>query len=198
MKVIYTSALIPNKFEERKLHYKNSYSVLLEYFNNSDIYIVECFSDKSDFLSDFGCQVYLTNTHDVNIRNKGVLEMKGISDFILNNKIEDDYFLKVTGRYKFLDNYFIKNYKDNIGHDFYGKLIDNKTQVFTGCFIIKNKILNEFIEYVDLNHLESNMINIEMSLLNFLIENNKNCFFIDKLNIEAPIFGQGDIKKYLI
>lgn len=198
MKVIYTSALITNKFEERKLHYKDSYSILLKYFKNSDIYIVECFSDKSDFLSDFGSQVYLTNTHDVKIRNKGVLEVKGISNFILNNKIEDDYFLKMTGRYKFLDDHFIKNYRDNIGYDFYGKLIDNKTQVFTGCFIIKNKILNEFIEYVDINHLESNMINIEMYLLNFLIEKKKNCFFIDKLNVDAPIFGSGDIKKYLI
>ncbi|GIV44042.1 MAG: hypothetical protein KatS3mg035_1165 [Bacteroidia bacterium] len=137
MKIIYTSALIPNKFDVRKTHYQESYNSLLDYFKKDDIYVVECFSDDVSFFNELCASVYITNTHDINIRNKGVLELSGIKKFIDTTKQEDEVFLKLTGRYKLLDNSFIKTIEENKGYDFYGRLVDNKTQVFTGCFAIK-------------------------------------------------------------
>lgn len=193
MKVLYTSALISQKSEERKSHYKDSYYSLLDYIKKEDIFIVECFSENVDFLSELGSPVYTANTHNPSIKNKGVLELSALKKFMATVEFTDDILLKITGRYRLLDNSFLNAIEQNSGYDFYGKLVDNNTQVFTGCFAIKDSILKEFLEYVNLEFLEKNMINIEKVLLDFLIEKNKKCFFVEKINIFAPIFGIGNI-----
>ena len=51
--VLYTSALIDNQFEERKIDYEKSYSILSEFINHSNIFIVECYSHEENFFTNF-------------------------------------------------------------------------------------------------------------------------------------------------
>ncbi len=195
MKIIYTSALIPNKFEERKNDYINSYSELIKYIPQNNIFIVESFSSDISFFNKLGSEVFVSNTHDPSFKNKGVLEIKAMLSFFENNKFSDnDLVMKLTGRYKINDDYFIKLPENTKNFDFYGKLIDDNTQIFTGCFIAKYSLIIEFLKSQNLMLLENNMINIEKALLDFLIAKNKKCFFVDKLNVTAPIFGTGNVQ----
>jgi hypothetical protein len=197
MKVIYTSALIPNKFEERKNDYINSYNELIKYIPQNNIFIIESFSSDISFFNKLGSEVFVSNTHDSTLKNKGVLEIKAMLSFFENNKFNDnDLVMKLTGRYRINDDYFIKLPEDAKNFDFYGKLIDNSTQIFTGCFIAKYSLIIEFLKSQNLMLLEENMINIEKALLDFLITKNKKCFFVDKLNLTAPIFGTGNVQIY--
>jgi hypothetical protein len=198
MEVIYTSALIQNKFDLRRDQYIKSYNNLLKFFDRDNIYITECFSDNLSFLKDLGSPTFITNTHNNNIRNKGVLEFMGIGRIMDANIIYSDMVLKITGRYKLLDDYFLNLVSSNSGFDFYGKLVDNNTQIFTGCFIINKKILIEYLSSIDYDYLEKNMINIERSIYEYLIGENKKCYFVDKLSIEAPIFGIGNIQTVMV
>lgn len=198
VKVIYTSALIPNKFNERKRNYIESYDSLSLNFKKDDIHILECFSSEGGFLLTLGSPVHLSLTHDIGLKNKGVLELNGILNFIRTKEIETNYFLKITGRYKFIGEDFLKLLEKNLEYDFYGKLIDKNTQVFTGCFLIKKNVLLEFLEFQDFNYLEKKMINIEKALLDFLKIKNKKCFFVENLGLEAPIFGTGNIETHVL
>jgi hypothetical protein len=193
MKVIYTSALIQNKFEERKNDYINSYNEIIKYIPSNNIFIVESFSSKPDFFSELSANVHVSNTHDPSINNKGVLEIKAMLSFFENNTFDDnDLVMKITGRYKINDDYFVKLPESAKDFNFYGKLIDNNTQIFTGCFIAKKSTFLKFLKSQDLDLLEKNMINIEKALFDFLITNKEKCLFVDNLNITAPIFGKGN------
>jgi hypothetical protein len=199
MKILYTSAIIPQKFDQRKKNYEDSYYSLLNYFKKEDISIIECFLKGESFLDELGSPVFISNTHDPNIMNKGVLEINGIGNFLKSRYFKsDELLLKVTGRYKILDGSFIKLIGENPGYDFYGKLVDKGSQVFTGCFCSTESTLREFIEEQDLEYLEKNMINIEKSLLDFLKNKSKKCFFVETINILSPIFGTGEIETLIV
>jgi hypothetical protein len=49
-------------------------------------------------------------------------------------------------------------------------------------------------KFENLEKMEKEMINFEKSLLDFLKTKNKKCFYVDKLNVEAPIFGKGNVE----
>lgn len=198
MKVIFTTALIEKMFEVRKKEYIDSFKSISNFINKENINILECYSSTPLFLSEFNTFIYFSNTHQNTIKNKGVLEFQAIDKFLIENKLDENYLMKITGRYKLLSEYFLKTFYENSDYDFYGKLVDNDTQVFTGCFIIKNLILQEFLSKIDFNLLENNMVNIEKSLFDFLKKENKKCFFVDKINIEAPIFGVGNVNTYYL
>jgi hypothetical protein len=199
MIVLYTSALIQNKFEERKNQYLQSYNSLLRFFPKSDIHVIECFSKKPDFFDELSSSTFISNTHNESIRNKGVLELMAIQKFLENNNYtEDTLFFKLTGRYQLIDDHFLKIVLQNTGFDFYGKIVYDGTQIFTGCFCIKFRTLYDFIYRTDFDYLNSNMINIENAIYDYLISTNSNYFFVDKLNLIAPIFGTGNINTITI
>ena len=102
MRVIFTSAIIDEYYEERKLEYLDSYNKLLEFFKKDDIFIVECFLNEKSFLEEYQ-DVFYSNANNVYIRNKGVKEALSLIKFIESNDIDDDeIIIKHTGRYKFI------------------------------------------------------------------------------------------------
>jgi|LakMenE18May11ns_1017448.scaffolds.fasta_scaffold9595322_2 hypothetical protein len=197
--ILYTSALINNQFESRKNDYIQSYNILLDIIDYKNIFIVECYSNNENFFSEFKSPKFLTNTHISEIKNKGVLEVMGMKKFIENTEISDEtLIIKITGRYKFINDDFFKLINTNKNFDFYGKLIDNNTQIFTGCFALRKKHFKNFFNFCNLDNMEKNMINFEKKMFNFLNENNINSFFTDNINIECPIFGYGNIQTHNI
>lgn len=185
MKILYTTALINNYYEERKKEYLMSYNKLLEKFNNNDIYIIECVSnEKNTYLNQLN-NVFYTNTHDNNLKNKGVKEVLGLKKFIENNYIDDNEFIiKLTGRYLFI-NFDIFNIVSN-NYDCYVKK-DDYNQIFFGCFICKFKIFKDFLFNINLEFLEKNMINIEKEFADYINNNKINYFGLNKLNIYSKI-----------
>ena len=196
MKVLYTSALISNKYDDRKVEYQKSFFKLLNFFKKEDITVIECYSQNPDFLDEFGCDLFHSNTHLSKIKNKGVLEILALKKFLESKTDINFLFLKLTGRYELIDNDFINTINQNPGFDFYGKLVDNNTQVFTGCFAINGLVLLEFINHQDLDFMETNMINFEKLLFDFIKE--KNTLYVNKINLIAPIFGVGNIDLQLV
>jgi hypothetical protein len=193
--IILTSALIPFKYEERKNEYIKSFNNLINYVDKNSIQYIECYNSNPDFLYSLTEKIFITNTHDYNIKNKGVLEMKGIKKFLDNTDISDDeLMLKLTGRYYFIDNHFIKTIQENNNFNFYGKKVTNNTQIFTGCFAIRKKYLQDFVDNLDYEEMENHQICVENKFFNY-IEHIDSCYFLDNLNVYANIFGigQGDL-----
>jgi hypothetical protein len=198
MKIIYTSALIENQFEVRKNQYIESYNSLCKFLEPNEIFIIECFSKTPNFLLELTDRVFLSSSHDPSIRNKGVLELMAIRNFLTVIPPEEEMIIKITGRYKLLSDFFLNQIYDNPGYDFYGKLVDDGSQIFTGCFCCTESILREFIDAQDLVYLERNMVNIEKSLLDFLQNRGKKCFYVEDINILSPIFGTGEIETLIL
>lgn len=198
MIVLYTSALISNKFDIRKSQYLNSYKMLSSFIDVKNIKIVECFSSNGDFLKSLNSDIIYTNTHSNSIRNKGVLEAMAMMKFFDEFDIDDnDIILKITGRYSLIDDSFIRLI-ESTNHDFYGRFMDENRQVFTGCFAMRKNIFVDWLKSIDLVMLERMSINIEKNLIDYLSNNKINTFFTEKINIEAPIFGSGEIDFHIL
>jgi len=180
LKVLFTSALIDYKFDIRKYEYIKSYNKLTEYIDKKDIYIIECYKNEYHFLEN----VFYSNTNNDNLNNKGVKELMAIIKFLETHKIDDDELIvKMTGRYLLLDDTFLKNIT---GYDCYIRK-DKYNQVFFGLFAIKFKIFKQFLDYVDLNFLETHMVNVEKALSMYLDKFNINYYEFNKLNLYSNI-----------
>ena len=75
MKLVITSALIPIKFEQRQIEYEKSINKTKTIFSDWEICIGECFANDIGFLKNMDNNVFISNTHDERIKNKGVLEL---------------------------------------------------------------------------------------------------------------------------
>jgi hypothetical protein len=73
---------------------------------NSKVIIIENNGSRKTFLNLYkGCEIYYTNNNAMTTKNKGIKELKDINDCIKHYKIKDDDFIvKVSGRYKIMDN----------------------------------------------------------------------------------------------
>lgn len=196
MELVITSALIPLKFDQRQIEYEKSINKVKTIFSDCQINVVECFANDSGFLKNITDNVFISNTHNENIKNKGVLELMSLRKYFDSKPNSNKLIIKLTGRYEFVDEDFKKLINANPNYEFYGKLTDNSTQIFTGCFAIRENLFRQFITEVDLVSMEKKMINFEKLIFDFV--QNKNCFFTDKINLHAPIFGIGKIDYHLV
>lgn len=196
MELVITSALIPLKFDQRQIEYEKSINKVKTIFSDCQINVVECFANDSGFLKNITDNVFISNTHNENIKNKGVLELMSLKKYFDSKPNSNKLIIKLTGRYEFVDEDFKKLINANPNYEFYGKLTDNSTQIFTGCFAIRENLFRQFITEVDLVSMEKKMINFEKLIFDFV--QNKNCFFTDKINLHAPIFGIGKIDYHLV
>lgn len=195
MKIAYTAAQINFKYDERKNDYISGYNCLKNIIDENSIYVVESYLKDFGIFKDFAKNVFISNTHNQSIRNKGILEIMCLKKFLNQaNFNEEELICKLTGRYSFIDNYFFKEIEKNKDFDFYGKLVDNETQIFTGCFCMKNKFLIKFLNEVDLFRMETESINMELEVFNFVKKNNLKSIYLNNLSIKAPIFGAGNIQ----
>jgi hypothetical protein len=94
----------------RKNQYINCINKLKQVIQNMNIknykiIIIENNGKRDTFLNSFGCEVYYTNNNSLPTNNKGYKELQDILDCIKKYNIDDDDFIvKITGRYILDDN----------------------------------------------------------------------------------------------
>jgi len=93
----------------RKERYLNSIHTLKEAvrvanIQNYKIIIIENNGARPTYLDDLGCDVYYTNNNSLPVKNIGYKELQDVLDCIQHYGIQDDDFIvKMTGRYTFDD-----------------------------------------------------------------------------------------------
>jgi hypothetical protein len=102
-----------NNDEKRKQQYTSSILKLFTFINKySQIksIIIENNGKRETFFDNFGIDVFYTNNNEINTQNKGIKEIKDVQDCIsFYNISDDDFIVKITGRYTISDNsYFMK------------------------------------------------------------------------------------------
>lgn len=101
--------------------------------------------------------------------------------FFEHNKFDDDdMILKVTGRYMFIDDSFLRFIASHIEYDAFIKDVGHQGRMedaFTGCFAMKYKYFIEFLRGLDLQNMEQKSIAIKWLLADYarLHQNMKTC-----------------------
>jgi hypothetical protein len=99
-----------NDANHRKKLYIDCISNLLDLTKdmNVKIIIVENNNNKNTYLNDLGCEILYTNNNNIKNKHKGFKELQDIKQVINHYNIPDDNFIiKLTGRYTLLNNNFI-------------------------------------------------------------------------------------------
>jgi len=198
IKIILTAALIDTQYEERKNEYLKVAKILDDY-GYSNPYIIEAIKEKSEtFLNGLSKNVFYSNVNNSTLRNKGVNEAKSIIEGFKHFDFkDDDMILKITGRYYFSSDAFIRLIEKNPEYDAFVKT-DCYDQAFAGCFALRFHYFKDMLENLHYEKMEINMINIEKEIANYLkkisSEKNAKIMYIEKLDIVANIFGKGENK----
>jgi hypothetical protein len=185
MKIIITSAIIPEFYEQRKIEYLDSLNIISRQVEKNNIIILETVLSGGSFFEEIGFDVFYSQTHNNSLKNKGVKEANAIINFFEKRKIDDDELVvKLTGRYKLLSNYFF----DIVNHNNYDcYYLPHENQVFFGCFAIRKKFFSHFLKNLDINYMENRMINIELMFSEFLGNFNIKSYRLDKLELYSNI-----------
>lgn len=179
----------------------NQYCDFFKYMKKINLpqYCCECINNgPNSFLNDLIDNVFYSCTHNPAIRNQGVDEIAALRAFINHYNFDDnDMIIKLTGRYTpnsnlFFDYISLKEDKYDgffhafpVSHSGYG-------QIFTGAFAIRLRLLKKYLDSVNLNLLERNMINIEYDIYQF-IKNIKSIKYLNKLDITVFPGGGEDL-----
>ncbi len=191
--ILSTAALIPQKYEDRKIEYIN----VLEILQNQPlpVYMVEsCLQEGPTYLDYYCKNVFYANCNDSQLKNKGVNEAKAMLAALQYFAFDDEtIIIKVTGRYPFRDFSFINTILNNQLNDAFVKY-DRNGQVYTGCFAMRCKHMKNMLARLDLVKMEKQMINIEAEVARYIknkIPYNE-VFRVSNLGITARFFGTGD------
>ncbi len=102
--------------------------------------------------------------------------------------------VKITGRYAFTSDQFLKIIKDHPAIDAFVKLAPDG-QAYTFCYAMRSKYFKEMLDQLDYEKMEREMINIEQEVANYIQKiiktKNAQVLFLDKLGVIANIFGNG-------
>lgn len=160
---VYTSE---QRFQQTKLTIQSIY----EKIPDAKIFIIECSDLNEDEINYFSQNsTYFVNLYNnVNLRNlmhsnskslcEGTMTISAL-DFLIQNNIQYDNLIKVSGRYYLSENFDINNFMNN---DIVLKYIDNNTNnVFTGLY----KIPKKYVE--NLNLFLKNSYNKMMSFIGY-------------------------------
>lgn len=177
--ILFTSAIISKHEKEREAEYFNSYQNLLTFIPESQIQVIECYLTNDLYfrnpIAKYAKKIFYSNTHNPYIRNKGVLEAKGLIEFFNKTKISDDQVcIKLTGRYYMMESEFIEASKK---HDAC-YTTDSHNQAFTGCIAMRARLFKEFLLNLDLDQMERDMINIEFLAARFLEKKSEEGFSV--------------------
>lgn len=151
--------------EERFNQTKNTIKSIKEKIENCEIFIVEC-SDLDDNEKNYFVDnsTYFLNLYDnIPLRNKMHSPSKSLCegtmticalDFLINNTIEFDNLIKISGRYFLSENFNFDNFKnDNIVIKYINNDMNN---VFTGLYKLTFKFIEQYRSF-----LNSNIHNME-------------------------------------
>tara|TARA_Y100000389_G_scaffold203694_1_gene253073 strand:- start:4299 stop:4943 length:645 start_codon:yes stop_codon:yes gene_type:complete len=98
-----------NRKDRYLVSIKSCLDILSKYKYDIKPIIVDNNGLRKTYLDDLGCDVFYTNNNKVeNVAHKGVKELLDIKDVIKHYNIKlDDTIIKLTGRYKIYENYFL-------------------------------------------------------------------------------------------
>jgi len=146
----YGSNHLKNRTERYTECIKSTLNIIKKNNHNIKPIIVENNGISDTFLNNLGCDVVYTNTNKYKCPHKGVNELLDIQHVIRHyNMNDDDIIIKLTGRYKMLDDSFINIVKNNT-HDAFIKFFNvctlkyMKNDCVLGMFAIKCKYLKQF------------------------------------------------------
>jgi hypothetical protein len=183
--VLVTTSLIFKDFELRKNQYRAGINNVKKLFNNCKIIIIENNGARKTFLDDFDVDVFYTNNNSFNYE-KGYTELKDINDCISNFLIDDDDFIvKITGRYLLDKNSnFVNNIKNIDKYEClikYGSFIKPQNiqtnDCITGLIGMKCKYIKQ-IEYPNPNEC----VEWKWANITYKIQDEKICI-LDNLGI---------------
>lgn len=165
IQIFCTAALIQSDFERREKEYSHSLEIIKSY--GYEPYIVEAIFPKGPtFLHNYSQHICYSNVNNAALRNKGVNEARsmtvGLQCF---NFADDDMVVKLSGRYYFTSDYFVKYIENHPDVD--ACIISPNSYGFTptACFALRCKYFKEMLAGLDLERMERNMINIEAELV---------------------------------
>jgi len=193
--VVFTSALIPKKFEERKQDYLKSLFRLRSF--GLDPWIVEATHINRSFFDKVSSQVLYVKTNDLSISNKGVNEVMSMKAGIGSYPFDDnDTIIKLTGRYLLRDPFLINTIQATSekydAYVSYGKHFVSSNHIFTGCFAMKWKFFKRFLNEWDLEEAERASIPVERALAEFVDANQLKACALPSLHVLAKVFFSGD------
>ena len=203
LKILFTSALIPHNYEERKREYIHSLQVLGQNGLVADTFVVESGPPTIfSFFEEFCEHVFYSGTNNLSLRNKGVNELQSLINFCHSQEIDDEQMVvKLTGRYFFENDSFFQYLNSHPDLDaavsFREKTLDNCC-LQTGCFAMKGKYFKEWLKKVDLQKLEAEMIDIEWDFTRFvraLMLQGAKVEILDKIGVTAHI-ADADLRYY--
>jgi hypothetical protein len=181
--------------EHRKQRYIESITAAVNLTKNDpDIKViaVENNGARATYLDGLGCDVLYTNNNTVVCQHKGINELLDIKEVIRHYGIaDDDIVIKLTGRYRLLDDLFLRTVKENMDrYDAFIKFFNvcalryMRDDCVLGLFAIRCKYLRSF-EYACKKSPECEFANLArkeigdkvMELTNLQLE----CCFADNL-----------------
>ena len=193
--VVCTAALLENDYEARKQEYILTLENLHRY-GLSNPYIIESINpDCITFLNSYSRNVIYPNVNNPNLRNKGVNEARALAASFKKLPFKDnDMIIKVTGRYFFTSDKFLKTVESHPTTDAFFKMSPDG-QVYTGCYAIRYKLFKEFLDLLDYEKMEREMINIEQEMADYLEKTTQTkkikVMYLEDLGITANIWGNG-------
>jgi len=199
MIVIATSAEIELMKDMRTKEYLKTIEWMKNNLLDYKVIFIETVKGKDSFIEKY-YPVFYSNTHDPKYTNQGTNHGLSLKKFFEVNKFEsEDLIIQTTGRYHFIDSYFFDTIENNSGCDFYGLEMDGpgigENQYFTGCFAMKYKYIEDWVNTTDWVYLNLNQINFEKSLHDYVKKNNIKTFNIDKVNMDCNIFAKGNLNR---
>jgi hypothetical protein len=182
----------------RENRYMNSIQGLLEIIRDDKSIkpvIVENSCTPKTYFDELQCDVVYTNNNQWQLGHKGVNELLDIKEVIKRYNIQDDdVIIKLTGRYKLLDQSFIHLVKKNMDtHDAFLKFFNVCTKQFVwndcvlGLYAIKCKYMKDFnyacISSPEVEFAEHVRENIDIDMIMEVNMLNLECCFADDLRL---------------
>lgn len=188
IRILYTAALIPHYADMRRGEYIKSIEILNNYWYQPDI--VEACINTASYLEAHCNNVFHSNVNNAHLKNKGVNEARSIQQAFNHYKFgANDLIVKLTGRYHFKSDMFLRVIEDTPDVDGY-VTIDPRTHFsFSGCFGLRYHYFKDMIDNIDLASMEYHMIDFERVVLEYMKkiekEQNARIIYLEQVDIIA-------------
>lgn len=193
----------PNLFIERNTEYRLCLHKLFHYNVSVHAIISECSKEESKETSfadfKFSSELYIPSTKDLNAKGKSQQEFLSIKEYVQDNTNfkDDDWIIKVSGRYLLLsDNFYniVKNAPKEC--DAIVKRSDTDLQIHTFCFALRWKYFKDFYlqDVKIMNYIGHQCI--EDFLFFYINQNKLKTIVVPKLDILTNINSEGTYRVY--
>lgn len=173
---LYTSALIPAQYEERKAEYIRSLQAIRSF--GYEPWIIEATNIDHSFFDDLGANVLYPKQNNPSLKNLTTNELRSLLPCLSKLPFkDDDLIIKITGRYLLFDDYLLQTLIDNPGFDLYAENWLYPTNVYgkaflsTGCFAMKWSLFKKMLYAVNLHAVELTFTPFERILGKFAERN---------------------------